>query len=223
MILSLCAVLTLAPATAYANDPPALGNEDLWINYAAGSYAGGTGTEDDPYQIATAEQLAKLARDVYDGPGMSYVTEGKYYKLTANIDLSGHNWYPIGTMANNTIIKNFAGVFDGNGCTISGMNIQNNYEQDSKNGLFGGIASLANFTSEVKNLTISDASIQVIDPQLTYIGILVGDINCAYPVEVNDVHVSGSIGTNAAPSVGAYVGGFVGAVIGSSGTLSDCR
>ncbi len=34
-----------------------------WITYAADSYAGGTGTADDPYQIATPEQLAKLAAD----------------------------------------------------------------------------------------------------------------------------------------------------------------
>lgn len=38
-------------------------NDDLWTasgNYAT-SFAGGSGTEDDPYQIATAEELAYLA------------------------------------------------------------------------------------------------------------------------------------------------------------------
>ena len=43
-------------------------NDDLWTdsgNYAD-SFAGGTGTEEDPYQIAAAEQLAYLAYLIND-------------------------------------------------------------------------------------------------------------------------------------------------------------
>ena len=130
-----------------------------------------------------------MAKDVKDGPEISYIREGSYYRLTQDIDLSAHKWYPIGTMLNNTINKSFAGFFDGNSRTISGMRIENDYEPESMNGLFGRIASLADFTSGVKDLTVSGADISVTDPDLTYIGILVGDINCNYHVEFNNVHV----------------------------------
>ena len=38
----------------------ALWVEKTWDQFAADSYAGGSGTQTDPYTIATAEQLAKL-------------------------------------------------------------------------------------------------------------------------------------------------------------------
>ena len=47
---------------------------------------------EDPYQIATAEQLAKLANDV--NGGTSY--DNTYFVLTSDIDLSAHRWKPIG-------------------------------------------------------------------------------------------------------------------------------
>lgn len=53
-ILALC--LMLLPVTALAEGP-----EGVWTDYAASDFAGGTGTEDDPYKIATAGQLAKLS------------------------------------------------------------------------------------------------------------------------------------------------------------------
>jgi len=73
----------------------------------------GSGTSDDPFLIGTAAKLAKLAELV--NAGNSYC-KGKYYKLTADIDLNvvpyntGKGWVPIG-------IDNkfdFAGYFDGN-------------------------------------------------------------------------------------------------------------
>ncbi len=40
---------------------------DTWDGTTADGFAGGTGTKEDPYQIATAEQLAGLAQDVNEG------------------------------------------------------------------------------------------------------------------------------------------------------------
>ena len=59
-ILALC--LTLLSVTALAASP-----EEVWTDYAASGFAGGDGTESNPYQIATAEQLAKLATEVGEG------------------------------------------------------------------------------------------------------------------------------------------------------------
>ena len=56
-------------------------------------YAGGTGTAEDPYQIATAEQLLVLSAAVNDGSVNGY--PGTYFVLTEDIDLSGVAWQPI--------------------------------------------------------------------------------------------------------------------------------
>lgn len=65
-----------------------------WEHYAADEYAGGTGTKDDPYLIATPEQLMKLAVEIEnkamaddnwdDDSGLGY-SVGKYFKQTADL------------------------------------------------------------------------------------------------------------------------------------------
>ena len=56
---------------------------------------GGSGIAEDPWQIETAEQLAKLAVDV--NSGIVDKTHAKeYFVLTADLDLSAHRWIPIG-------------------------------------------------------------------------------------------------------------------------------
>lgn len=62
-VLSVALAIALMPAPAWAVSVP----EGKWVDYAATAFAGGSGTESDPYQIATAEQLAKLSKDVNDG------------------------------------------------------------------------------------------------------------------------------------------------------------
>ena len=98
-------------------------------------FAGGSGSYGDPYQIATAAQLAKL-----EELARADVTNEKYYCLIADIDLSGYGknynsgkgWKPIGTKANP-----FKGYFDGNGKVISGLYI--NRPDEDYIGLFGYI------------------------------------------------------------------------------------
>lgn len=71
---------------------------------ASAQFAGGTGTESDPYQVATAEQL----QAVNDFLTASFVQ-------TADIDLSEMVWKPIGT---------FTGHYNGQGFAISGLTIR---------------------------------------------------------------------------------------------------
>jgi hypothetical protein len=59
----------------------------VWDGTIATEYAGGTGTEEDPYLIETPQQLALMAIGTdYGEKGANIV--GKYYKLTADIYLN---------------------------------------------------------------------------------------------------------------------------------------
>ena len=110
-------------------------NDDLWTdsgNYAT-SFAGGDGTEDDPYQIATAGQLAYLAY-LINNSSTNSTYSALYYIQIANIDLTLHYWEPIGTYTSASSYLAFAGSFNGGGYTISGIyTISTNDYQ----GLFG--------------------------------------------------------------------------------------
>lgn len=55
-------------------------------------FAGGTGTAEDPWQIATAEQLLALSAAVNDGSANGY--PGQFFALTADIDLKDVEWQP---------------------------------------------------------------------------------------------------------------------------------
>ena len=135
------------------------------IDIYADSYAGGDGSKTNPYEIATAEQLAKLARDVNNG-NTPQAFLGKYFKLTADIDLSGGIWMPIGKYYNygndNGNNRLFFGKFDGNGHVIKNMHIQwEGTEARSAWGLFSTLqgASSTKLTT-VTNLIIEKATVE---------------------------------------------------------------
>lgn len=107
LLLSFGLILGMIPMTAFAENAA-----ETWLDFAATDFAGGSGTKDDPYQIATAEQLAKLAKEVNSG-AVSQNHSMEYFKLTNSIDLSGHRWVPIG-YGNTTNTFGFYGYFDGN-------------------------------------------------------------------------------------------------------------
>ncbi len=88
-------------------------SEDIY----ADAFEGGTGTAADPYLIANDLQLAKLARDV--NTGNKY--DGKYFKLTADINLNQALWMPIGLWYDYN--KRFGGKFDGDGHSVNDMHI----------------------------------------------------------------------------------------------------
>ena len=110
----------------------------------------GSGTKNDPYQISTADQL-KLFRDKVNSSKTSDETK-ICVVLTADIDLKNEEWTPIGIgngTENNgaTIDFPYSGTFDGNGHTISGLNV--NYG-DKNGGLFCHVKS-----ATIKNLTVA--------------------------------------------------------------------
>lgn len=133
----------------------------------ATDYAGGSGTKDDPYLISNDLELAKLAHDVTNGTTKAMFA-GKYFKLTQDINLNQGKWMPIGTWKCNKKDNDryFAGKFDGNGHTISNMQIEwvNAENNEASWGLFGRLygssaSSEATYAS-VTNLIIDKAQIQ---------------------------------------------------------------
>ena len=134
-----------------------------WDGTVATEFAGGDGTENKPYQIATAQQLAYFRNQVDAGNTF----EGKFVKLTANINLNDKNFDPIGFGYEYDGFtedgKTFNGTFDGNGKTIFGL-YQNGWEANDCDNKYdysmagGGLfASVCDAT--IKNLTISGADI----------------------------------------------------------------
>ena len=154
--------------------------EGVWTTYAANSFAGGAGTEKDPYQIASAEQLAYLAVKANEG---TLHTLGDYYILTNNIDLSAHQWVPIGRGTSQDS-EYFDGYFNGNGKTITGL-----YVDESTDGYLAGLFGL--LTGQVTDLTIEDAYVKTAGENSSA-GILAGRISNS-GTKVTNCHVSGTV------------------------------
>lgn len=172
-------------------------NKYCSIDIYADSYAGGDGSKTNPYEIATAEQLAKLARDVNNGNTF----RGKYFKLTADIDLSGGIWMPIGKYYNygNSNNRLFFGKFDGNGHVIKNMHIQWEDADDNAKSVWGLFSTLQGESSTnlttVTNLIIENATVEKkrdFSPNGSgyYVGVVAGEI---YPnTELSNIIIHGS-------------------------------
>ena len=211
LLLALCLVMALVPMTAFAEDAQ---NINVWDGSTAAAFAGGTGTAEDPYQIANGAQLAYLASSVNNGETYT----GKNFVLTANIDLNGLPWTPIANSFSNALFggsdyRVFAGNFDGNGYTISKVCIGSETTplESDVFGLFGATEGT------ISNLNLDTVSIHgvakitsgyVIGPAGGLVGYSAGSIeNC---------HVTGlTMDMNAQNGgiAGAYwIGGLVGAL-----------
>ena len=137
----------------------------------ATKYAGGSGTKDDPWLISNDLELAKLAHDVTNG-NTKVMFAGKYFKLTKDINLSKGKWMPIGTWKCNKSSNDryFAGKFDGDGHTISNMQIEwvNEKGFEASWGLFTRLYGTPENTKDPKpeeyatvtNLVIENAQIE---------------------------------------------------------------
>ncbi len=170
-IIAICMLVSLLPTMALAAETEPWGGGDGSAGYKA-------------YEISTVEQLKELAKHVNEGQDYS----GKYFKLTANIDLAGEDWTPIGTKEHS-----FKGHFDGNNKTISNLTI-NNADLDYA-GLFGKLET----SGELKNVTINNVSITA----GAQVGALAGS---AYTGTVSGVTVKGNIQIKGSYKVGGLAG-----------------
>lgn len=207
ILLVLCMVGTVLTTGSFAEEV-----NGVWTDYAASSFDGGSGTKEDPYKIATAEQLALLASDVNSGIA-DKTHANDYFVLTSNIDLSGHRWIPIGfQISSSRHYKSFSGFFDGNGKKITGLYVDER-GNDRSAGLFGVVSAVSNEPT-FKDIIIENATVyagnSTDSSDFSYGGgvlagmiTVLGGSNVDY-IAIKNCTVSGTVNSN------MYAGGLVG-------------
>lgn len=167
----------------------------------------GSGTSGSPYEIKDEAGLRLLSYASENEIGGTTGYSGKYYRQTDNISLSGKGWEPI---------NNFAGTYDGNSKTISGI-MDMSASTNTNLGLFGNNTSAA-----IKGVTIgysnNTPTTTIILPSTsssrTTYGAIVGDAeNCTISNCINYATVNGNA---------SYMGGIVGMLNGTT-TILYCR
>ena len=194
----------------------------VWSGAVASSFAGGSGSESDPYHIKTAEQLAYLAQQVNGGNRYS----NTFFVLDNDIDLGNIEWTPIGYY-----VHGFNGSFDGQKHVVQNLSItkadeypieeygNGGHESVECIGLFGSVGT----ASTVMNLTVT-GKIHIDKPNAPdYDDVMAGGvIGFAHGLIKNchskcDVYVS-------VPSAGTYVnaGGAFGCFSGRECIVDGC-
>ena len=157
-------------------------------------YAGGVGEPNDPYRIATAEQMNALGAEPNDWD--------RHFRLTADIDLSAYDGTSF-RMVGNSYKTPFNGTFDGGGHVIRNLTIA--YDSGDAVGLFGALGP----AGRISNLELLNASVRAD----TYVGALVG-YNAGGVIQ--DCNVTGDV-----QGIGC-TGGIAGISL-DNGLICDCR
>ncbi len=219
VLLSLGLVIGMIPMTAKAETTEE--ESKKWSDYVAESFASGTGTKEDPYQIATPEQFAKLAVDVNSGvPDDNKYHCGEYFELKNDIDLSGKTWTPIGY--GDQAAKPFQGYFDGKGHTVTGL-----YVDERGNNCFAGLFGVAVASTNetvLKNIIIKDAEVyagnETNESEAHYgAGVLIGSISInggsnANYLAIENCKCYGKVDSK------MYAGGLIG--MSNYGKITNC-
>lgn len=193
--------------------------EDGW-NGITTSQPHGKGTEDEPYQIGTAQEMAWLAYAVNN----QMESEGYCAVLTADIDLGYCQWPVIGVLSGNGQ-RAYTGTFDGQGHTVSGLNITS-LGGRQKLGLFGVAQDAV-----IENLTVrGNIDLTGVRSYDTTTGYIIGGVlgsgegggvtirSCVSQVDISVSFANDQKAQNSA------VGGLVGRLSGSgSHEITNCR
>ena len=162
LLLTLCLVMTFLPMAAFAAEAPL--------------FSGGTGTQEDPWLITSQEDLIALAEFLNSGNAETFDTEdagigncyGYYFKQTADIDLTGVSWEPIGYSGS----YYFAGNYDGDGHSITNAVSTGKVDPEgfATAGIFGWVAF-----GSVENLHVKNANFVAIGQNnYSYVGGIAG-------------------------------------------------
>ena len=176
-----------------ATDWQAGGEYTYTVSLAAAKDLGYTIESNGSYTVTSADGLMNVAKLVNGGKSDINIT------LTADIDLTGKDWTPIGTDYDNS----YKGTFDGGGHTITGLTFTTNDE-------FAGLFGWLNRAGSVKNVVME--GVQITSNQI-YGGSIGGVVGYGWGT-IENCSVSGSV------SGTVYVGGVVGVQIG--GSITGC-
>ena len=180
----------------------------------------GLGTKSNPYKISSAKDLAFLSWTIYYNKpyknnvySSAWFYREKYFIQTADIDLSENYWQPIGIVATREGVRDsryFAGNYDGNGYSISGLKtLYGTTNGDSYQGLFGYVYSYStSYPSEIKNVKLVNADVK----GNSYVGGVIGYTASSYTTILNcsvDGNITGL----------SNVGGIIGS---GSADISNC-
>ena len=164
----------------------------------------GSGTEDDPYLLATAADL-KAFRDMANAEASSKLCA----TLTADIDLGGEAWTPF-EPSSGYVSEAYAGTFDGANHTIKGLSV--NLTSSTGAGLFGTVCG-----ATIKNLKVEG---NVSASSSAFVGGIVGRTqtsatidSCSFAGTVTSTKKSGSSNATA---------GIVGKVNKGPVTITNC-
>ena len=150
----------------------------------------GSGTQNEPYVVTTAEQLQELNKQ----------DEAGYVQLGADIDMNGV------VLDNKTyVIKKLTGEFDGKGHTISNLKLEGKANTNT-----GLISELTGKITEValENIDITDGI-----SNNSIVGTLAGYIPEGSSVSIDKCIVTGNISNNISGTL--YIGGLVGCIEGT--------
>lgn len=163
----------------------------------------GSGTEDDPYLLATAADL-KAFRDMANAEASSKLCA----TLTADIDLGGEAWTPF-EPSSGYVSQAYAGTFDGANHTIKGLSVSSTSSTGA--GLFGTVCG-----ATIKNLKVEG---NVSASNSAFVGGIVGRTqtsatidSCSFAGAVTSTKKNGSAGT----------AGIVGKVNNGTVTITNC-
>lgn len=185
VLLDMKKLITLFSALLVAASLPA---QITWKMFAANEFAGGSGTEEDPYLISTPNQLAKIAKDCDNGNDWL----DTYFLLTDDIDLKGYSWEPIGGTTSETT---FWGHIDGGGHSLANMQVY------QPSGYFtAGFVSTLDAEGSIRRLTIASGSVTGSACAGAFAAI------CSGVIEDCTNHAS----VDATMSMGGYAGGIAG-------------
>ena len=173
-----------------ATDWQAGGEYTYTVSLAAAK--GYTIEDDGSYTVTSADGLMHVAELVNGGKTDINIT------LTADIDLTGKDWTPIGTSFKNS----YTGTFDGGGHTITGLTVTTNDKYAGLFGYIGNAGTVKNVVMEGVLITSNNGSSQA------------GGVAGFSRGTIENCSVSGSV------SGTVYVGGVVGAQWG--GSITGC-
>ena len=176
-----------------ATDWQAGGEYTYTVSLAAAKDLGYTIESNGSYTVYNADGLLNVAELVNGGKTDINIT------LTADIDLTGKDWTPIGTDYDNS----YKGTFDGGGHTITGLTFTTNDE-------FAGLFGWLNRAGTVKNVVME--GVQITSNQI-YGGSIGGVVGSGWGT-IENCSVSGSV------SGTVYVGGVVG--VQRDGSITGC-